>query len=168
MGAVREGEFEALLEELLDVWAADIGGLLNLDDLENLMDYKHLLVQHGACETYVDRPEASTVTGGHVLVECVNGIHPGQLTVLLVHVVGAGAGVVANPDTEVLDLLWSLLVDLPYMLVASLGLDRGLSAHTGFKDTISPVAFLILRSLPKKYQNLDLATTSFGAKMRMR
>jgi hypothetical protein len=41
-------------------------------------------------------------------------------------------------------------------------------AHTWFTDTISPLAFLILRSLPRKYQNRDLATTSLGAKMRMR
>ena len=40
--------------------------------------------------------------------------------------------------------------------------------HTLFKLTISPFAFLIFRSLAKKYQNLLLATTSLGAKMRMR
>lgn len=34
--AVREGELEVLGEELLDVWAADVLGLLNLDDLEDL------------------------------------------------------------------------------------------------------------------------------------
>lgn len=31
-----QGELQVLDEELLDVWAADILGLLNLDDLENL------------------------------------------------------------------------------------------------------------------------------------
>ena len=50
--------------------------------------------------------------GGHVLVQRRDGICAGHLAVLLVHVVGAGAGVVADPDTEVLDLLWVLLVDL--------------------------------------------------------
>lgn len=34
--AVGHGELEVLGEELLDVGAADIGGLLNLSDLENL------------------------------------------------------------------------------------------------------------------------------------
>jgi hypothetical protein len=33
---VGQRELEALDEELLDVWAANVGGLLNLNDLENL------------------------------------------------------------------------------------------------------------------------------------
>jgi hypothetical protein len=33
---VGKGELEVLLEELLDVRAADVGGLLNLNDLEDL------------------------------------------------------------------------------------------------------------------------------------
>jgi hypothetical protein len=63
-------------------------------------------------KTNVDGPEASAVTGGHVGVEGLDGIRPGHLAVLLVHVVGAGAGVVTDPDTEVLDLLGVLLADL--------------------------------------------------------
>ena len=61
---------------------------------------------------YLDVPEAGAVTGGHILVEGIDGGDTGHLTVLLVHVVGAGARVVADPDTEVLDLLGLLLVDL--------------------------------------------------------
>lgn len=60
----------------------------------------------------MDGPETGTVAGGHVLVESLNGLGPGHLTVLLVHVVSAGARVVADPDTEVLDLQGVLLVDL--------------------------------------------------------
>jgi hypothetical protein len=52
------------------------------------------------------------VTGGHVLVESIDGGDAGHLTVLLVHVVGTGARVVLEPDTEVLNLLGLLLVDL--------------------------------------------------------
>jgi hypothetical protein len=52
------------------------------------------------------------VTGSHILVEGIDGGDTGHLTVLLVHVVGAGARVVADPDTEVLDLLGALLGDL--------------------------------------------------------
>jgi hypothetical protein len=52
------------------------------------------------------------MTGGHVLVEGVDGIGAGQLSEFLVHVVGAGARVVAKPDAEVLDLERLLLVDL--------------------------------------------------------
>jgi len=64
--------------------------------------------------TYVDGAETSTVTGSHVLVESLNSLGAGHLTELLVHVVGTGARVVADPDTEVLDLEGTLLVDLLY------------------------------------------------------
>ena len=62
--------------------------------------------------TYVDRPETCTVAGSHVLVERLDGVGTGELTELLVHVVRAGTRVVTEPDTEVLDLLGTLLVDL--------------------------------------------------------
>lgn len=52
------------------------------------------------------------MTGGHILVESIDGGASGHLAVLLVHVVGAGARVVADPDTKVLDLLRALLADL--------------------------------------------------------
>jgi hypothetical protein len=107
------------------------------------------------------------VTGGHVLVESIDGCDAGHLTVLLVHVVGTGARVVLEPDTEVLDLLGLLLVDLNKVSL-SCYVDPQLAKHTWFTETISPLAFLILRSLPRKYQNRDLATTSLVAKMRMR
>jgi hypothetical protein len=60
----------------------------------------------------VDGAEAGTVTGSHVLVQRLDGISSAELTELLVHVVGAGAGVVTQPDTEVLDLGGTLLGDL--------------------------------------------------------
>jgi hypothetical protein len=99
--AVGQRELEVLGEELLDVGAADVLGLLNLNDLED-----------------VDRPKAGTVTGGHVLVEGLDGVGAGHLTVLTVHVVSAGAGVVADPDANVLDLERVLLVDLMGKLVS--------------------------------------------------
>jgi hypothetical protein len=52
------------------------------------------------------------VAGGHVGVESFNGSSSGGLAVLLVHVVGAGAGVISDPDAEVLDLQGMLLGDL--------------------------------------------------------
>lgn len=67
----------------------------------------------------MDGPEAGAVTGGHVLVHGLDGVGAGHVTVLLVHVVGAGAGVVADPDTEVLDLERVLLVDLYHRPLAS-------------------------------------------------
>lgn len=50
--------------------------------------------------------------GGHILVESLNGIGAGQFTVFLVHVVGAAARVVADPNTKILNFQGSLLVDL--------------------------------------------------------
>jgi hypothetical protein len=126
--------------------------------------------------TYLHLPEARSVAGSHILVESVDSGNTGHLTVLLVHVVGAGARVVADPDAEVLDLLGALLVDLRvvsvqarFVLLAQDVLHPARPvARTWFTETISPFAFLILRSLPRKYQNRDLATTSLGAKMRIR
>lgn len=60
----------------------------------------------------MDGAETGTVTSSHVLVEGLNSLGPAHLTELLVHVVGTGARVVAEPDTEVLDLERALLVDL--------------------------------------------------------
>lgn len=74
--AVGQRELEVLGEELLDVWSAEIIGLLDLNDLEDL-----------------NGPEARSVTGSHVLVESLDSGDTGHLTVLLVHVVGAGARV---------------------------------------------------------------------------
>lgn len=65
----------------------------------------------------MDGPEAGTVAGSHVGVEGLDGVDSGQLTVLLVHVVRTRSGVVSEPDTEVLDLLGVLLVDLRYQSV---------------------------------------------------
>ena len=55
--------------------------------------------------------ETSTVASSHVGVEGLHGIGSRQVSVLLIHVVSAGAGVVAQPDTEVLDTLGVLLVE---------------------------------------------------------
>lgn len=60
----------------------------------------------------MDGAKAGTVTSSHVLVEGLNSLGPAHLTELLVHVVGTGARVVAEPDTEVLDFERALLVDL--------------------------------------------------------
>ena len=69
--------------------------------------------------TYLNRPETGSVTGGHILVESIDGGNAGHLTVLLVHVVGTGARVVADPDAKVLDLLRALLVNLEQVSLLS-------------------------------------------------
>ena len=39
-------------------------------------------------DTYVDGPETGTMPRSHILVEALHSIRTGELTVLLVHVVG--------------------------------------------------------------------------------
>ena len=68
----------------------------------------------------MDGPEAGAVAGSHVLVEGLDSVDTRHLTVLLVHVVCAGTRVVADPDTEVLDLQRVLLVDLTPELIRTL------------------------------------------------
>lgn len=83
---MRKRETQVGSRELLDVWSADIISLGDLLDAQDL-----------------DGAEACAVARGHVLVERVNGVGAAELAELFVHVVCAGAGVVAHPDTEVLD-----------------------------------------------------------------
>jgi hypothetical protein len=110
---VGKRELEVLGEELLDVRAANAVGLLDLSNAENLVKLSATHEQTSReVVTNVDGAETGTVTRSHVLVQRLNGIGSGELTELLVHVVGAGARVVTDPDGEVLDLLWALLVDL--------------------------------------------------------
>lgn len=119
---VGQREREILGQKLLDVRALDVVGLLELNDTENLDDLLVLISFASRCRrasfnkvsrgTYVDRPEASTVAGGQVLVHRLDSLASGHLTVLLVHVVSTRARVVTDPDAEVLDLQRVLLVDL--------------------------------------------------------
>lgn len=114
-GAVGQRELEVLLEELLDVGAADGVVVLDLNNLQDLQGKGRLEIARNrdrVGKTYVDGAETGTVTGSHVLVESLNSLGAGHLTELLVHVVGAGARVVADPDTEVLDLEGTLLRNL--------------------------------------------------------
>ena len=60
----------------------------------------------------MDRAEAGTVPGSHVLVKALDSIGTRELTEFLVHVVCAGTGIVTQPDTKVLDLQRFLLMDL--------------------------------------------------------
>ena len=62
--------------------------------------------------TYVDRPETSTMPGSHILVEALDSVGTREFTELLVHVVCTRTRVVAEPDTEVLDLQMLLFMDL--------------------------------------------------------
>lgn len=61
--------------------------------------------------TYVNGPKSGSVLSSHILVESLDSLGSRHLSVLLVHVVGTGSRIVSEPDTEVLDLEWSLLAD---------------------------------------------------------
>lgn len=103
--AVRKRELEVRSKELLDVGAADI---ISLSDLNNAEDLKRHRYQHDErwekVRAYVDRPETGTMPGSHVLVKAFDCISAGEVAELLVHVVCSRSRVVAEPNTEVLDL----------------------------------------------------------------
>lgn len=69
-------------------------------------------VRQGSQCTYVDRPEAGTVAGSHVLVKTLDRICTAEITELLVHIVGSRARIIAQPDTKVLHFQRLLLVNL--------------------------------------------------------
>ena len=68
---VGQGELESRLEELLDVGSANVFGLVDFGDADN-----------------VDRPETGTVAGGEVLVHLFDGLGAREGTVLLDHLYG--------------------------------------------------------------------------------
>jgi hypothetical protein len=120
-----------------------------------------------AWQTYLDRPEAGAVTGGHILVESVDGGDAGHLTVLLVHVVSARARVVADPDTEVLDLLGALLGDLKYISACSIlpsGRVRGVFATHLVQGDDLAVGLLDLAELAKEVPEPRLGDNIVGRK----
>lgn len=72
---VGKREREILGDQLLDVRALDVLGLLDLNDTENL----HSILAITLClllswDSYVNRPETGTVASSHVLVEGINGL----------------------------------------------------------------------------------------------
>lgn len=92
--AVGQGELQVGLQQLLDVRAADLVAA-QLSDADDL-----------------DRAEAAAVAGSQVLVALLHSLNTAHTSILLVHVVGAGARVVAQPDAEILDLERTVLVNL--------------------------------------------------------
>lgn len=92
--AVQQTELDVVGVELLGVDALGLGGLEDggLDDL--------------------DRRAASAVAGGEISIHLLDGASEGDVTVLLVHVVGTRAGVITDPEAEVLDVVRVLLEDL--------------------------------------------------------
>ena len=92
---MRHWELQAFLHQLLDVWSPNIRRLLNFNDLENM-----------------NRPEAGAVARGHVEVERLHSVGTRHFAILLVHVVGSRARIIADPDAEVFHAGGPLFVDL--------------------------------------------------------
>lgn len=67
---------------------------------------------HGGGTDDLNGARAGAVTAGHLVVELGDGAGELEVAVLAVHVVGAGAGVVAEPDAVVLDGAGVLLGEL--------------------------------------------------------
>ena len=65
--------------------------------------------------THVNRPEASAMPGSHILVQALDGISPGEFTILLVHIMGSRTRVVSEPDAKVLDFERFLFVNLNHV-----------------------------------------------------
>ena len=116
-----ERELETGLQELTDVRPLDVVLLLNLGDSQDLSRArKHqgkllfmcTLHLSSPASTHVDRSKPGSVPGSEVLVKSLDGTNSGKLSELLVHVVGSRSRVVSEPDTKVLDLEGTLLVDL--------------------------------------------------------
>ena len=72
----------------------------------------HLLGQRSLCFRWLDRFDLHDLDGmcpgpmasSHVAVALGDGTGAAHVTILTVHVVGAGSGVVSDPDSKVLDL----------------------------------------------------------------
>ena len=92
--AVREGKLDAVLEELKGGGAlADLGG--NSSSADNL-----------------NRLVARPVSASHVIIHSSNCPSQVCVTVFAVHVVGAAARVVLDPNAKVLDIAFVLLRNL--------------------------------------------------------
>ena len=92
--AVRQGELQVLV---------------SVHDV--LVSLQILISDNGGADD-LDGTVASAVGSSHLLVALLDGAEERSVTVLLVHVVSAGARVVSQPDSVVLDL-HSALVNLP-------------------------------------------------------
>lgn len=110
--SLDQWELDLRVVELFDVVTTGLGGddLLNLDDLEMIgKSVRKLFTAFQRFRSYLDRMRASTMAGSHVAVALSDGSSNGQVTVFTVHVVCARTRVITQPDSEVLDLQWSLL-----------------------------------------------------------
>lgn len=104
----------------------------------------------------------------------------GQVSVLSVHVVGSTTRVVTQPDSKVLHLQRSFLVNLQQnhkqrvnechtlIYCPTSQVVTELWWRTRPQYTVSPEAFFIFLSCETKYQKRDLATTWLGAKILIR
>lgn len=108
--------------------------------------------------------EASTVTSSHILVESLNSLGTAHLTELLVHVVGTGARVVAEPDAEVLDLKRTLLGDLEVVVISSNSISAEFTPTYHVQGNDLAVGLLQLAELSKEVPEPRLGDNSVRRK----
>lgn len=100
---MRQGESDLASNELLNVRA--------LDSNRDIISVDFRVVSLRSTDTGgdnlsiddVNAGEAGAVTASELSVHLLNSTNEGNIAVLLVHIVGTRAGVVANSDTVVLD-----------------------------------------------------------------
>lgn len=112
--SLHQWELDRRIVELFDVVTTSLGGddLFNLDDLKPRNENKSIteVQKQWAGDRYLNWMSTSAMAGSHVRVALCDCTSDGQVAVLTVHVVCTWTGIVSKPDSEVLDLQWSLLV----------------------------------------------------------
>lgn len=95
LNSVRKRELEIAGKQLLDVLSLDVLSLLYLNNTQD-----------------VNTSKSRSMSSCHILIQGLNGLSSAQCSVFLVHVVSSRSRIISDPDTKVLDLCGSFLVDL--------------------------------------------------------
>lgn len=114
MGVLASGCEDAEVLSLGDAmweWESDLGVVEHLDS-----GTLGVFGLDGLDLEDVDAVSLGTMTSSHVTVALGDGSGNGGVTVLTVHVVVSGTGIVLEPDSVVLDGSWVLLEHLKILL----------------------------------------------------
>lgn len=101
---------ERLVGRLVDT-VRQLEGDFRVNELEDVGTLAVVALDDGGLDD-LDAGATSPVTGSHLGVHLLNSGGEGGVTVFLVHIVGTRSGVVSDPETEVLDVVGVLFVDL--------------------------------------------------------
>ena len=107
-----QGETDLGVMHLRNQGAAALASLNNLAPRDVRVRNFNNLSGEVVLPNNLDGVGPGPVPGSHVPVALGDGSGDGEVPVLTVHVVGAGPGVVSQPDAKVLDLKWLPFPDL--------------------------------------------------------